>query len=864
MKKKIWLCILLVATLACQVASPAVVSPTLPPSTPTSVVPPATSTPEREATPLPLPSETATTLPASPTETPAPANLPVFNIDWSKPFYDAAQGTPSQAEAWNPSPYAGEQIPLPLSLSRLANPHVLDGLTGEQRAFLVRNGFVVIHSQEAQFSDIRVDTATRLGQPYYLTTDVAFHNLHLLFDDMLKALEIGQLRPQMIAIVRAALEEVKASIPEVQGTSLEADAHQAVAYLSVALKLFDSQQDVDASVADVVSRQVDQILAAGGRDYSVLFPDFEDDYGAYKPVGHYAGDPELESYFRAMTWLGRTHFRLAEPENPAFVPSRLPLVVTLALRRAQVEGGPASDSWAEIHRILTFVVGPTDDGGPLEYAALMDAVYGERVTYQDLADEARWQEFLSRSAELPAPQVNSLFVTSTQDLAPERGWRFMGQRFTLDASIFQNVIYDRVEDKPDGSRRQLPSGLDVMAAFGSSLASRELEAQGITAFPGYEEQMTKMQQAVAQRSAAQWTGRFYDGWLYSFFPLLQLKDATFPAYMQTEAWGYKDLNTTLGSWAELKHDTILYTKTAEGAGGGGPPMSGPAPSYVEPNPLAFYRMAAIAQTLSCGLQDLVLHEGVCDPESGGYGSYSLGMVDYIFAMNGLAQHFRSLGDIAAKELAGQPLTDDELYAITGCLGGIECVNEATAYHLPEGEMPKVPVVAAVAGAENSVLEVGVGQVDRIYVAVPLEGKWEIAQGGVFSYYEFQQPRDQRLTDDEWRAKLATSEATLPAWASNFVLSGGKATPWLSFRIGDVYIVTEAGDQLNVRDRPSIDGNVLMQLTPFTYLTIVDGPVQANGHTWWKFEIFSWNGEANPTGWAVEDQQWYMRSTILGE
>jgi hypothetical protein len=30
--------------------------------------------------------------------------------------------------------------------------------------------------------------------------------------------------------------------------------------------------------------------------------------------------------------------------------------------------------------------------------------------------------------------------------------------------------------------------------------------------------------------------------------------------MSTEAWKYKELNTALASWTQLRHDTILYAK----------------------------------------------------------------------------------------------------------------------------------------------------------------------------------------------------------------------------------------------------------------------------------------------------------------
>jgi hypothetical protein len=227
-------------------------------------------------------------------------------------------------------------------------------------------------------------------------------------------------------------------------------------------------------------------------------------------------------------------------------------------------------------------------------------------------------------------------------------------------------------------------------------------------------------------------------------------------------------------------------------------------------------------------------------------------------MQDLAERFMTLGDIAAKELAGQPVTQDDNYAIIGCLGMIECTNLETPYNQNVGEMPKAPVIAAVSGAADQVLEVGVGLVDRIYVVVPLNGKLEVAQGGVFSYYEFAQPRNQRLTDDEWRSKLAGSDApALPAWAANFVLTGGSPVQTLAFRRGDVYVITPAGDKLNVRTQPSTKGTVVSQLKTDDYIEIIDGPIVADGYTWWKVKIPFYDND--PGGWAVENPDWYKRS-----
>jgi hypothetical protein len=356
-----------------------------------------------------------------------------------------------------------------------------------------------------------------------------------------------------------------------------------------------------------------------------------------------------------------------------------------------------------------------------------------------------------------------------------------------------------------------------------------------------------LQQQAASRPEAEWQRTFYDAWLYAFVPQLAQKDAACPAFMRTAAWGFKELNAALGSWAELKHDTILYSKMPEGMGGGGPPCaSGPAPAYVEPDPDVFYRLAFAAQTLAEGLRFRGLTgESEFDVQPDG----TPGVGSLVFEMGQLADRFRAIGDVAVKELAGAALTQEDYYVIRACLGVAECSHGLS-------ENPPVPIVAAVSGAFDSVLEVATGHVNRIYVVVPLEGRLEVAQGGVYSYYEFIQPRSERLTDDEWRERLGSTGApSLPAWAASYVLAGGGPADWLFFRIGDAYEITEAGKDLNVRGEPSLGAAVLAQLQPAALITIVDGPLAADGITWWKVQNCM---DENVVGWAAESQDWYVR------
>jgi hypothetical protein len=231
-------------------------------------------------------------------------------------------------------------------------------------------------------------------------------------------------------------------------------------------------------------------------------------------------------------------------------------------------------------------------------------------------------------------------------------------------------------------------------------------------------------------------------------------------------------------------------------------------------------------------------------------------------MTRLADQLDQLGEAAALQLSGEEIGDAR-WAITGCLGFHECTYTGTPYNRPLGEPPEVPIVAAVSGAQNSVLEAATGYVDRIYVIVPLEGGLEVAQGGIFSYYEFIQPRDQRLTDDEWRLLLASGDPpSRPEWTEGFSLQGGSPTEVLFFRVGDTYYVTDAGDRYNLRASPSIQASILGVINKDSYMTIIDGPVESDGYTWWKVDCAWCTFQGDSTGlegWIVENPEWLARS-----
>jgi hypothetical protein len=317
----------------------------------------------------------------------------------------------------------------------------------------------------------------------------------------------------------------------------------------------------------------------------------------------------------------------------------------------------------------------------------------------------------------------------------------------------------------------LPKGLDLFAAMGSDRAYQLLDQMGETHYASYPEQMQKMQDWMSGLTVGEWTETLYNTWLYTFGPLIEVPGEGYPEFMRSSAWLDKQLNTVLGSWSELKHDTILYAKQvyAELGGGAPPPEPAPPKGYVEPVPQFFARLAALSAMTRDGMQSRGLLNEL--------DATSLDMLE------GLATSFQTM---AEKELRGEPLTEDEYYTIRFYGGQLETLTMAAAdsdvqdAYAPRfmEEEPQAAVVADVAtnpAPPPTVLEEAVGRINPIFVVVPIveaDGTTylQVAKGGVFSYYEFPWPMDDRLTDEKWRGMLDDGTAPPPPeWTASFLV-----------------------------------------------------------------------------------------------
>lgn len=664
--------------------------------------------------------------------------------------------------------------PIAADLSNVVVPFVF---SEAQRAQLAEAGLVVSPGREKEFFTV-YEQARYNNLPTFVTSDSLLHVYHLLFDKVLRTAERQSFIPLLQDLNQAMLAQTDAQYQALQGTAWEDAAMRTVAFIGVGSRLLDPEISVPAYAQDLVQAELAQIEAAEGIMLSPLFPglEFGEDYTQYIPRGHYTTSEELTRYFKSMMWYGRMTFRL-KTDNPDVgkAETRSALLLVHALRTATVNGAPALDTWLALYNPTVFFVGRSDDLTAFQYLEVIDEVYGPTPDLNAIADENRLETFIEAADQLPPPLILGIVISVDQDEEETtKGFRFMGQRFVPDAYIFRQLIYRNVGTQQEP--RMLPKGLDVMAAMGSDRAYTHLEQMGDTSYVNYPEQMAKMQTWTSGLSVEQWTETLYTTWLYSFYPLLEEPAEGYPAFMQSGAWLDKQLNAALGSWAELKHDTILYAKQvyAElGAGGSNAPQPLLARGYVEPVPEFFARLEALTTMTLEGLDS----RGLLGDQDR----------DSLQRLQELAAAFRVM---AEKELRGEPLTEEEFNLIRFYGGELEHLTMAAADQETEepgglpvmDEEPQAAVIADVATAPDPdgdgvpnpvVLEEGVGRVDELYVVAPLileDGsiQLQVAKGGVFSYYEFPWPAEDRLTDEAWREMLDAGETPeRPAWTNSF-------------------------------------------------------------------------------------------------
>ena len=616
---------------------------------------------------------------------------------------------------------------------------------------LRENHFAVKKSRYTQLYDI-YNESTYDATPIFVTTDAVLHIYHVLYDKMLAEIEMKKFVPALLGLTDEMIQQTEFVYQNTKKSQVAEAARHNLAYFYVARKLL---QPLDTVVPPSVSAMVDSELTLiaehDGFYFSPVLGRFSMlDYSQFIPRGHYTQNDTLQAYFKTMMWFGWTIFTM-EPELFGNLSIRHTLQAVLLTQQLFIIQNSAS-LWESIYIPTVFFVGKTDDPSVFDYKKIAELIYGPEfinLSPDSLANPQLIDQFMKKARQLPSPAIPN-WVYGT--FITYKGFRFMGQRFIPDSYMFAHLIYPYVGGA--AYQRWMPKGLDVMAILGSERAYTILDSvYRETAYLNYDAQIKKFQDEFSQKPVSEWAQNLYWNWLYCLMPLLYQKSDGYPYFMSTKAWADKELFTALASWAELRHDAILYAKQSM------TPCAMPPDqprSYVEPNPHLYARLASLVKFTRDGLHNRNL--------------LLTGFQEKLDLFESLLLFLR---DISIKELEYIPLSVAE-YKNIFCFGK---VMEKLVSDTPDPSNPwdkdtdDMAVIADVHTDSNTdfCLEEAVGYPLEIYVIVPEGDSLRLTQGAIFSYYEFEQPIAQRLTDEKWRKMLREkTQPDLPQWSNGFM------------------------------------------------------------------------------------------------
>jgi hypothetical protein len=260
-----------------------------------------------------------------------------------------------------------------------------------------------------------------------------------------------------------------------------------------------------------------------------------------------------------------------------------------------------------------------------------------------------------------------------------------------------------------------------------------------------------------------WTRNMYNVWLDAIRALADdTSGETYPEAVRTLEYAHKMMHTGLASWAELRHDTILYVKQS---------YSGVAcdypDGYVEPFPAFFNRVATFAATSAELLGTLDL------PFGWGPGS----AIAYFGKLETAA---KTLEGIASKELLQQPRTPDETAFLKSTVVEDSMCGAAPFsgwytdlfYNGNDMTFQFDPTIADIHTDPNSgsVLHIGTGRANAMVLVADTSCGLKAYVGPVSSYYEDIEGNYTRLTDEEWAARLDMAPPPpRPDWTAGFLV-----------------------------------------------------------------------------------------------
>ncbi len=448
-------------------------------------------------------------------------------------------------------------------------------LTDFEKSLINKNGFMVSERlSQGSFGQILLDIHHN-DLPVFVSTDAILYAFHASYDRILQNVEVDFLINKLSALLSNLRSQMPQLVSKYNSQSAMKQALRDVdLYLTAAAKLIG--EDTSPFFAENSGKTdyiIDKIFQADGFSSDTIFSSncVTYDWSQFKPRGHYDTDeyPELRNYFRTMMWLGRIEiYLIAPPLGDVFCPPQTfsdiqRQCIDAFLISELFEMSASIPDYEEIESVIKFFVGDQDNVTLPDLFYLKDAA--EISSASDLLDSLKLIEFRdtlknqSFASQLIVSQILAGTWSAADSIEPASSFMLFGQRYVDDSYVTSQVVYDRIKFNGENICRLFPSALDPMFALGNDAAAQLLIPELNTYH--YSSNLAALRYLFNGFTTEYWNSSLYRQWLNALRRLNPPDEkSSFPGFMNTAAFWQQKLNTQLASWAELRHDNLLYAK----------------------------------------------------------------------------------------------------------------------------------------------------------------------------------------------------------------------------------------------------------------------------------------------------------------
>ena len=619
---------------------------------------------------------------------------------------------------------------------------------------LQQNNFVITKGNNLQLFHAYEENDYR-QVPNFITTDLYLQAFHMYFSYILKSLEKQHIIPTLEMLCHSFNAACIKLAEQTEDESLKDMAEHAATFYAIPYYLLTNKTlTVPSKYETEYQEEIEHINKQEDNFSDFLsYKDAYFPYSLFKPRGHYTREPQLQAYFKAMMWLHTACFCREQQEQL----KRSIFQAAVLCTYKSIDQTPLIKLYQHIYTPLTFLMGEADNLSIFDIARILEK--NNAIHIEDALTAGQIEKVNQALIELAKHKNN---IKPQIEITCRDKINFMPQRYLSDNEVIQKLV-----DVNPNSQRAYPKGLDVFATFGTGTAESLLIDfyKEPNNWSEYSKELQQLKDKFKTSKSTQLS--VYELWMKSLLTMQQT-DKNNPGFMQTPEWGYKNLNTALASWAELKHDAILYGEQPMAAecGGAGPPDP-IVVGYVEPN-LPFWRkMENILQATR-----LILQQNDCMTD------------DLKGKTDQLNDYVTFLIQVTEKELRGEKLTEPEYRTLEYMGSSIEYFTLSVVdpdlhlddWSLVQGPDKSIAIVADIYTRnirgcnKNGILHIATGNANNIYVVVEIEGNLYLTRGATFSYYEFVQPLGTRLTDEEWQKMLEEKKApAVPEWMKSILI-----------------------------------------------------------------------------------------------